>query len=115
MRSLQVQRLAKQLADAPRYSALMVCQSPAGYYLGTKCSDGSPGSRDSCYFHDKATAEFALQLCERMYRTFLAMRAKPAAETLGIDLSDEGFSRDFAAALYMCGLDPFEVGYRLEP
>ena len=37
------------------------------------------------------------------------------ARALSLDLSDAEFSRDFAGALYMCGLDAEQVGYRLEP
>ena len=47
----------------------------------------------------------------------LAMRKAQAAlpGEIPLDLSDTEFSRDFAGALYMCGLDAEQVGYRLEP
>ena len=47
----------------------------------------------------------------------LAMRKLEATSPgeVPLDLSDAAFSLDFAGALYMCGLDAEQVGYRLEP
>jgi hypothetical protein len=48
------------------YSELMVCQSAAGYYLGTMYTDESgfeePGSRESDYFPSRGEAEIALEM-----------------------------------------------------
>ncbi len=114
MQSLQVLNVAPEtVAD---YSPLRVCRSAAGWFVGTLYRDGSPGSRDSCYFKTESDASFALETIKRMYSKVTGIRAKGAQ--LGVncsDLSDEEFAGDVAAVLLMCGLDAEEVGYRLHP
>jgi hypothetical protein len=113
MQSLQVARIPHKPGE---YSDLRVLRSAAGWYIGTIYQqDGSPGSRDSCYFKTEQDADFALAMLERMYATLLIMREQEKISATGVDLSDESFSQDFAGTLYMCGLDPQQVGYRLEP
>ena len=65
----------------------------------------------------RATSSIALELLKRMRAMNLAMRKAQAAlpGEIPLDLSDTEFSRDYAGALYMCGLDAEQVGYRLEP
>ena len=41
-------------------SALRVCRSAAGYYIGTTCDCG-PYSRESGYYHSQEAAEEALK------------------------------------------------------
>jgi hypothetical protein len=48
-------------AEACQVFALEVCESAAGYYLGTRNEDGEPLSRQSVeYWHKRETAEAAL-------------------------------------------------------
>lgn len=111
--------LMPAVLSAPQgtYSDLRVLRSPAGWYIGTVVQEtGEPGSRDTCYFPAETAANFALELLKRMRAMCLAMREAPLApDEVPLDFSDKAFSEDYAAALYMCGLDPELVGYRLEP
>ena len=112
--------LMPAVLSAPQgtYSDLRVLRSPAGWYIGTVVQEtGEPGSRDTCYFANETAADFALELLKRMRAMNLAMRKAQAAlpGEIPLDLSDTEFSRDYAGALYMCGLDAEQVGYRLEP
>lgn len=112
--------LMPAVLSAPQgtYSDLRVLRSGAGWYIGTVVQEtGEPGSRDTCYFANETTADFALELLKRMRAMNLAMRKLEATSPgeVPLDLSDAAFSLDFAGALYMCGLDAEQVGYRLEP
>jgi hypothetical protein len=114
MKSLQVAR--GRYDPSGVYSDLCVLKSTAGFYIGTlfMALGGihSPGSRDSCYFATEEDAKFALELCKRMYKHTLLLRTTAPADP---QLSDEEFSADFSAALFLCGLDRDGIGYRLEP
>lgn len=68
MFSEQVKNLYKQANDRRRFSELMVCRSPVGYYLGTlyTAPEGyqEPGSRDSIYFDSPQEARNLLAKLE---------------------------------------------------
>jgi hypothetical protein len=42
------------------HTELEVLESAAGFYLGFRDADGSPYSRETCYFGDRASAELVL-------------------------------------------------------
>lgn len=64
---------AYYIKNKSEYTDLMVCQSAAGYYVGTMANDyddkgklifQEPGSRDSDYFRTYAEAEALLKTLE---------------------------------------------------
>jgi hypothetical protein len=69
--------------DPENYSDLMVCQSTAGYYIGTMYKDPElggqlvPGTRDTGYYQTRAAAEAALAALEAGSSDAPALRTHP--------------------------------------
>lgn len=114
MKSLQlalaIQRRTMTFEQADQYTELRTLRSPAGWYVGTLTREGSPGSRDTDYFADENDADFVLRLLEKLYPVFLEYVAKGGADNTLVD-----FALTFSDVLCVCGLNPRDVGYRLEP
>jgi hypothetical protein len=53
------------IQDKEEYSDMTVLRSNAGFYIGTRYSDGSPGTRDSGYFKTRDQAETKLKDIEQ--------------------------------------------------
>lgn len=73
---------APYITDPENYSDLQVCQSAAGYYIGTMYKDPEtsweePGSRDSDYYKTRKEAEDALTAIENDADDAPILRAHP--------------------------------------
>lgn len=51
---------AEDTCDCGIKLPFQVCQSPAGFYIGTQCSECGPWSRESDYFKTRELAQKAL-------------------------------------------------------
>lgn len=104
MKSFQVLKVDPN--NIHKYSELQVLSSAAGWFVGTthKESDNhlaEPGSRDTCYFGTHAMAQYALKTLEFLNK-------KHVNNQLNI-------IRDYEDIIFMVGLDPNEIGYRVIP
>ena len=117
MKSIQVSIHIPQ-SEQYAYSDLCVMKSAAGWYVGTIYSDPKgfqePGSRDTDYFATEKDAKFVLELLER-----LEAQAKLVADTEEFkhmfDSVPEYVIATFHHMSKELGLNPRNVGYRLNP
>lgn len=83
MKSPKVELLKKQglLDPSEEYSDMQICKSPAGYFIGTIYSNPEgytePGSRDSHYFLDEASAQLYLEQVESAENPIPLLRMNP--------------------------------------
>jgi hypothetical protein len=107
MKSFQVANTISSASERARYTDLQVLKSAAGWYIGTlhNAIEGwqEPGSRDSCYFASKETAEAALKSLE-LY----------VADTTRFEDVGEAV-QTWENNLHANGHDPGCVGYRFTP